>query len=68
MLKCRIKKSGIIRVKASGTVDDLVPEIGMIVLEVYRNIRKKNPAAAKEFRNRMIGLLLDPDSPVWKEA
>ena len=67
MLKCNIKTGGRVWVKASGTADKLVPEVGMVIMEIFRAIRKKNPAAAKEFKNRLIGLLLDPKSPVWKE-
>lgn len=67
MIKCHIKTNGMVRVKASGTADDLVPEVGMAIMLIYRSIRKKSPEAAKKFRNRLIGLLLDPKSPVWQE-
>ena len=67
MIKCHIKKGGIVRVKASGTAAELVPEVGMMIMEVFRAIHKKSPEAAKLFRNRLIGLLLDPKSPVWEE-
>lgn len=67
MIKCHIKKGGIVRVKASGTAAELVPEVGMVILEIFRVIRKRSPEAAKLFRNRLIGLLLDPKSPVWEE-
>lgn len=68
MLKCNVREGGTIRVKANGNVDNLVPETAVIVQAVYRGIRKKSPEMAKEFKNRMIGLLLDPESPVWKEG
>lgn len=68
MLKCNVKEGGIVFVKAKGTASNLVPEIGMVVQLVYRSIRKKSPEAAKEFKNRLIGLLLDPASPVWQEG
>ena len=67
MLKCHIKKSGRVQVKASGTASELVPAVGMVILEIFRAIHKKNPEAAKQFKNRLLGLLLDPKSPVWKE-
>lgn len=67
MIKCHIKKSGIVLVRAKGTASELVPEVGEIILEIYRSIHKKSPEAAKQFRNRLIGLLLDPKSPVWEE-
>ena len=68
MLKCNVKEGGIVWVKAKGTANNLVLEIGMVVQLVYRSIRKKSPEVAKEFKNRLIVLLLDPASPVWKEA
>lgn len=67
MIKCHIKKGGIVWVKASGTADELGPEVGMVIAEIFRGIRKSSPEAAKLFRNRLIGLLLDPKSPVWEE-
>ena len=67
MLKCHIKKSGWVRIKTSGTAADLVPEVALVILEIFRAIHKKNPEAAKEFKNRLLGVLLDPRSPVWKE-
>lgn len=68
MIKCNIQKCGRSRVKASGTADDLVPEVGLVIMEIFRAMHKKNPEAAKQFKNRMIGLLLDPRSPVWGEG
>ena len=69
MIKCNIRKGtkGKVWVKANGTAADLVPEVGMVFMEIFRAIHKKNPEAAKLFKNRLIGLLLDPKSPVWKE-
>lgn len=68
MLKCNVKEGGMVFVKAKGPASNLVPEIAMVVQAVYRGILKKSPEAAKEFKNRLIGLLLDPASPVWKEG
>lgn len=67
MIKCNIRTNGRVWVKATGTAAELVPEVGMVIMEIYRAIRKRSPEAAKEFRNRLIGLLLDPKSPVWEE-
>lgn len=68
MLKCNIKTNGMVWVKASGTASDLVPEVGMVIMEIFRALHKKNPEAAKQFKNRLIGVLLDPETPVWKEG
>ena len=67
MLKCKIKREGNIRVKATGTAQDLMVETGAAIHEVYQGIKKKNPEAAEGYKNHLIGLLLDPNSPVWRE-
>ena len=68
MIKCHVQRRRRSRVwvKASGSLDELVPEAGVVIALIYSEIHKKNPEAAKEFRNRMIGLLLDPKSSVWE--
>lgn len=67
MIKCNIKRGGLVRVKASGTYGDLIPETAMMIKVIYGNIREANPEAAMEYKNRLLGLMLDPNSPVWKE-
>lgn len=67
MLKCNIKRGGNVRVKASGTSRDLMVETSTAIKEVYNGIKKHSPVAAAEYRKNLIGLLLDPASPVWKE-
>ena len=69
MLKCKIKYSGRgagIRVKADGTAKELMAETAALISIVYQNINKRNPEASKEFKNNLLGTLLDPESPVWK--
>ena len=69
MLKCKIKKTGrglVIRVNAEGTAKMVMAETAALIATVYQNINKKNPEAAKGFKHALIGVLLDPDSPVWK--
>lgn len=68
MLKCNVRDSGSIYVKAKGAADKLVTETAVVVQAVYRGIHDKSPEAAKEFRNRLLGLLLDPESHVWQEG
>lgn len=67
MIKCKIKISGHIQVKASGTVKDLTVETAALIEDIYQSIHQKNPEAAKGYKNTLIGILLDPKSPVWKE-
>lgn len=68
MLKCHIdrqKQRG--RVKGKGTTYDLMVEASALIGNIYQNINKQSPDQAQAFKNTLIGTLLDPDSPVWKE-
>lgn len=67
MLKCNIKRGGAIRVKATGTAQDLMVETAAAIREVYQGIKKQNPEAADGYKSHLLGLLLDPNSPVWQE-
>ena len=67
MLNCKVnKKTGLVKVKAGGKMDDLMPELLTVIGEVYRGIAKQNPEAAKVAKNTIIGTLIDPMSPVWR--
>lgn len=66
MLKCKIKRNGLVMVKASGTCEDLQIETGVLVNNLYQNINKASPELAGAFKNTLIAMMLDPDSPVWK--
>lgn len=68
MLKCKIKRKGLVFVKASGTAEDLMVETATLIQEVYKNINQQNPEAASGYKLALIGTLLDPESPVWKEG
>lgn len=67
MLKCNIdRKKNRVRVKAKGTAHDLMVETSCLISDIYRNINAAVPDAAQVFKNALIGVLLDPKSPVWK--
>lgn len=69
MIKCNIRKGkkGKVWVKADGTAEDLTAETGALIQTVYQRINNENPEAAKGYKLHLLGLLLDPRSPVWKE-
>lgn len=67
MLKCNVRDGGMIFVKSNGTAEKLMSETAVVIQLVYRGIRAKNPALAQAYKNHLLGLLLDPESPVWKE-
>lgn len=70
MLKCHIdsKKRKHQWVKANGTAQELRLETTALVKLIYENLNSQNPEAAKEYKHQLIGVLLDPESPVWKEG
>lgn len=66
MLKIKIKKGGMVRVKTSGTAKELFAATAIAINLVYNCIKKKNPEAATEYKLNLLGVLLDPNNPVWK--
>lgn len=69
MLKCHIDRQKLrVRIKAKGTPHDLMVEASALIGNIYQNINKQSPDQAQAFKNTLIGTLLDPDSPVWKEG
>lgn len=68
MIKCRIdKEKDIVRIKTKGTGETINAELFFLIQQIYRGIRRQNESAAETFRIATIGVLLDPNSPVWKE-
>lgn len=64
MIKARANKGKSV-VKAVGTVEDIVCELGAIINHVYKMIAKKYPRAAEVFRLAMQDFVSD-GSPVWR--
>ena len=67
MIKCHIKKGGIVRISSKGKLEDLVPESLVLIQQIYREMKKQNPEAAEQYRRAIIGTTLAPNSPVWSE-
>lgn len=67
MIKCNIKREGHVRVKTSGTAQDLMVETAVLIQQIFQGINAQNPEAAQGYKNHLLGTLLDPSSPVWKE-
>ena len=67
MLKCRIKKGSRSVFHISGTAGELANETCLIINQIYQYAKKHAPDAAEHFREKLLILLLAPDSPVWKE-
>lgn len=68
MIKCRLDKGkDHIWIKTGGTAETLSTETLVLVQQLYRGIKNKNEAAAEGFRLTVIGAMIDPSSPVWRE-
>ena len=68
MLKCNIdRQKKIIRIKAKGTPYELYAEAAVLIRDIYNHIHEQAPDQADAFKNTIIGTMIDPDSPVWKE-
>ena len=68
MIKCKIdREKNIVRVKCKGPAASMTAEILALIQQVHHGIKVQNEFAAEGFRLDIIGSLLDPKSPVWKE-
>lgn len=69
MIKCKInKKKNFAKIKAGGSLNELIVESLAIIQGTYNSIAESNPEAAKEYKNTLIGVLLDPNSPIFKKG
>jgi len=68
VIKCNInRKKNKVWVKSDGTAEEMMSETAALIQLTYQGIREKNPEAANGYKLHLLGLLLDPESPVWKE-
>ena len=55
---------GVFTAEASGSLVEIISEIGLCVNTAYNLIRSRNPAAGQAFKDAM-QFSNRPDSPVW---
>lgn len=67
MIKFHITRKKKIKLTIDGTPDDLWKETAIFVSQVYKAIKKKYPDSAETYKITLLGVLIAPDSPVWKE-
>lgn len=69
MIKCHInKKKSKIWVHTNGTAQDVMVESAVLIKQIFQGIHQENPEAAMDYKNRLLGVLLDPKTPVWNKA
>lgn len=66
MIKCKINRPKRIFLKARGTAHDLMIETAVVIQLIYSAIYKENKEGAEMFKKNLLGVLLDPETPVWK--
>lgn len=73
MIKCNINKKssllnpgGIFHVRVEGDSRDVLRDTILLVVGIYKLIRKQNPEIAEQYKNA-IGTLLNPNSHTWEE-
>ena len=68
MIKCHInKKKDKVWAKTSGTAQDMMVETAVLIQQIFQGIHAQNPEAAQGYKLNLLGTLLDPNSPAWKE-
>ena len=67
MIKCKIARNRCIKVKTSGKIRDVMVETAFLIQTIYENAHQQNPEVAAFYKDNLLGLLLNPKSPVWKE-
>lgn len=68
MIRCNISsKKAKIWVRGNGTAEEMMVETSVLIQQLFQNIHRQNPEAARGYKNHLLGMLLDPESPVWKE-
>ena len=69
MLKVNIsRKKDRMKIQVAGTGSEIMVETCFVIETIYRNIHQQNPEAAEAYKNHLLGVLLDPKSPVWQTS
>lgn len=67
MIEARVSRSKI-ELQCSGQINRICAEAGTIIQSIYRQLHTNDPHAAKAFRQAMVLMTTDPDSPMWTGA
>ena len=71
MLKAEIKNSKAggdkVFVMANGSLADIIVEVGLVINGVHAQLKQASPILAKQYRQNLTALLIDPETPLWKD-
>ena len=65
MLKCEIGKNTDCRMMAAGSTMEIVDDILNIIKFLFNHFQRRSPAQAKMFRENLVAILQDPESPIF---
>ena len=67
MLKINVNDSqNVTKIEATGTFGDIMAELSFVIHDIHNSMHQHDPAMARVFRQEMIVVLTDPESPIWK--
>lgn len=68
MMSIKIEKDDVKELTYSGSMLDLLAEVGFAVHLIYNMIARSSPPAAEAFRNHMVRTITNPRSPIWEKS
>ena len=67
MMSIKIDKDDVKELTCSGSMLDLLAEVGFANHLIYNMIARSSPPAAEAFRNRLVRAMTNPKSPIWEK-
>ena len=64
MLKIELSENGQTVIQASGSMADVVAELGLAIGDIYSGLKNNQPKLAGQFKRGM-QLLMEDDAPTW---
>lgn len=55
-----------VKIEATGNMLTLIGELTFVIHDFYNSMYKHDPDMAAVFQSNLVGVLSDPDSPVWQ--
>lgn len=68
MLKVTVDGAKINLESTSGTMAEKTCDLGIVISSMYNSYKQASPVMAGAFRNMVIAMVTDPDSPLWETA
>lgn len=66
MLKVKVENDDI-RIVMSGNASSITTDVGTAISYIYNAIKSQSLSKAEAFRNLLVLLMIDEESPVWND-